>query len=181
MIELMMVLAITVVLAALAPPALQGFIGNSRLSSAALGLLQTLTMARTEAIKRAQPVVVCHPDDPAAADDALACGGAETVWTTGHFVFADVDGDGVFDAGEDVLLRRGSPAPGQVEVRGNDAAADAITFNADGTLASGGASALLGLCDDRGGAYGRSVELLPVGHATLRKGTAENPVDCLDE
>lgn len=179
LVELITVVALVAILAAIAPPALQALVGNSRLSATAISLLQTLALARADAIKRGQPVVVCRSGDPAAEDPA--CGGSAGIWTTGYLAYADVDGDGELTAGTDILVRTGAAAPGQVEVRSNDTAADALTFNPDGTLASGGATGVFGLCDGRGGAHGRSVEVLPVGHALLRRGSADNPVECGDD
>jgi type IV fimbrial biogenesis protein FimT len=84
--ELFTTLAVVGVLAAIAVPNMRPFIQNNRLTSAANDLLRSFQLARTEAIKRQQTVVVCASANPTAT--AATCSyGAFTGW----IVFQDGD------------------------------------------------------------------------------------------
>jgi type IV fimbrial biogenesis protein FimT len=107
--ELMITLALVGVLVGLAVPSMREFMRNGRLTTAANDLLHSLSLARTEAIKRQTGrVTVCASADPNAAETALACSyGTMSGW----IVFVDdVDSGGVagqFDRGTDTVLSRG--------------------------------------------------------------------------
>ena len=58
LIELMVVIAIAAILAALAAPSFREFIDNQRLRNASFDLVSDLLLARSEALKRGTPVVV---------------------------------------------------------------------------------------------------------------------------
>lgn len=96
-IELMVVIAIVGVLAAVAIPAFDSIIKNNRRATVANELLASLMSARGESTKRGQTVRVCGTVDGAAcANDGN--------WDKGWLVYADADGDATLDAGE--LIRR---------------------------------------------------------------------------
>lgn len=84
--ELFTTLLVVGVLTAIAVPNMRPFIQNNRLTSAANDLLRSFQVARTEAIKRQQNVVVCASANPTAS--AATCSyGAFTGW----IVFQDGD------------------------------------------------------------------------------------------
>lgn len=109
LIELMVVLAIIAIVAAIAVPSYQSSIEAGRKTSAINNLLGALQFARSEAVtRRSDAVKVC------ASGGGNSCSGND--WSTGGLVL-----DGA------TLLRSIPPAPGVV-ITG-----DAITFNNDGT------------------------------------------------
>ncbi len=120
---------------------------NNRMAAASNDLLSAFTLARSEAVKRKQPVTVCATMDPEAAEPV--CGGT---FADGWVVFADANGDVRIDPGEDVI-RSGGPIPGTITLQTNDGA---NYFSYAGTGVGrgdvGGAPALRGalLCDARG-------------------------------
>jgi type IV fimbrial biogenesis protein FimT len=122
--ELMVVLALAGILVALAVPSMRDFARNGRLATAANDLLHSVSLARTEAIKReAAPgavpaqTVVCATNDPNAADTALACSyGAFSGW----IAFVDANNNGQFDRATDTVLARGS-ANSTVTVKSDNA------------------------------------------------------------
>ena len=65
-VEFMVVFALGVVLASLAVPGFAKMIRNNRINSASDALLSSLSLARSEAIKRNAPVTVCKSSDGAA-------------------------------------------------------------------------------------------------------------------
>jgi Tfp pilus assembly protein FimT len=98
MVELMITLAIFAILLGIATPSFVTLINNSRLTSNVNGLMADLMMARSEAASRGVRVAVC----PAVSN--LACSNAAADWSVGRLVFADANGDNVFNAG-DTLIR----------------------------------------------------------------------------
>jgi type IV fimbrial biogenesis protein FimT len=106
LLELMITLALAGILVTLAVPSMRQFMRNGRLATASNDLLHSLSLARTEAIKRQSGrVTVCASADPNAADSALACSyGTMSGW----IVFVDANSDGQFDNGTDTVLSRGA-------------------------------------------------------------------------
>ncbi|MQP76910.1 prepilin-type N-terminal cleavage/methylation domain-containing protein [Stenotrophomonas sp. MYb238] len=63
LIELMVTVAVLAIIATIAVPAMQGLIAANRLSAASTELVTALQLARSEAIRRNAPVMVCASDD----------------------------------------------------------------------------------------------------------------------
>jgi type IV fimbrial biogenesis protein FimT len=109
LIELMIVIAIIAIIAAIAIPNYQSSIDASRKTSAANNLLGALQFARSEAvIRRSNKVKVC------ASADGSTCSGTD--WSSGGVVL------------DDTTLLRSIPAAPDVAISGNT-----ITFKNDGT------------------------------------------------
>jgi type IV fimbrial biogenesis protein FimT len=80
LIELLVTIAIVGVLASIGIPSFNGTIRSSRLTTNVNTLVTSLNLARSEAIKRGQPVTVRKTG---------------TNWESGWSVFTDLDGDGI--------------------------------------------------------------------------------------
>jgi type IV fimbrial biogenesis protein FimT len=172
LLELIVTVAVGAILLTVGVPSMMQFIQNNRLKSESLALLSDVYFARSEAVKRKVPVLICHSSDPDAATPT--CGGA---WDSGWLVFASADGNTTYDAG-DTLLRVHLPASEDVDVRSNALAAAALTFNPDGSTAQGG-TARFAVCDTRGEDFGRQLNIAPVGQALIVKGHPGSPIaDC---
>ncbi len=131
LIELMFTLAIMAILATLAAPALHTMVVKRTVSSQADALGAALRLARSEAIKRGQPVTMCASLDPEAAKPQCIQGGA-TNWATGWLVFVDHDDTlGQLDAGE-ALLKVQAPFRASGSVNNN--ATSNITYRANGMM-----------------------------------------------
>ena len=109
-IEIMVVLAILGVLAALAAPSFGPLIERWRVRDAAENLQSTLFFARSEAIKRGGNVTLIR----IASGNGCANADAATQWGCGWTVFVDTNGNGVQSAGEETL--KTMPAPTRVEI-----------------------------------------------------------------
>ncbi len=103
--ELLVTVGIVGVLAATALPAFGRFAGQSRVTVAANEFVFSLQTARSEAIKRIAPVVLCPSSDVAADDPVCSAAGYESGW----IVYVDANNNGAGDAGEPVLLRTEAP------------------------------------------------------------------------
>jgi len=125
LLELMVVLVLVGILLGIGVPSMGNFIRNSRMTSSANDLIAALHLARSEAIKRRVSVTACASANPLAADeDDVACVTTGTASrqlnsANGWIVFVDGNGDGVRDAGEELLQQRG-PLPAEIVARGSE-------------------------------------------------------------
>lgn len=100
-IEVMVVVAILGLLAALAAPSFTALMERWRVRQAAEDLASTLTYARSEAIRRGGGVVL-RRNTPNDTDCPGITSGAKQ-WGCGWVVFVDSNGDGVRQADEELL------------------------------------------------------------------------------
>jgi type IV fimbrial biogenesis protein FimT len=98
LIELMVTLAIAAVILSIAAPSFGEFQRNSRLTSAGNDFLAAMQVARSEAIKRQQPVAICPTATP--GDPAAGCSGGP--WS-GWIVFVDPNNDCVRGGAETLI------------------------------------------------------------------------------
>ena len=117
-IELLVVLAIAAVLAALAAPSFSTLLQSWRVRQATEALQSTQHLARSEAIKRGGRVVVQKiPNNTNGCHTAINA----TDWDCGWFVCDDSNGNGACNASEPVLHRIETPAAVQVTRTGGAA------------------------------------------------------------
>jgi Tfp pilus assembly protein FimT len=137
-VELMVVVAIVVLLAAVVAPNLGGFVAARRVEDAARRLADDLALARNAAIKRNAPVLVCADGSEAGSACAATPGIAD--WARGWRVCFDVDRDNVCDAGTDANpnpIRRRPAIGTAVDL---SAPASRLRFDPDGTLTTASAA-----------------------------------------
>lgn len=105
LVELIMVLVIVGILASMALPGFQGFIGNSKISATTNNFVSAVYAARSEAIKRGVRSAVCVSADSETANPSCSTG---SDWTVGWIAFVDDNSNGVRDGGfpgEDLLVQ----------------------------------------------------------------------------
>lgn len=119
-IELLTVISILGIVAALAAPSFSEAIVRNRIVSANNDFLTGVSYARSEAIKRSNPVGIC-------ALDAALSGCGAGAWSLGWAVFEDTDSSGGFNAGDEVV--RIARLDSADQMIGN---ASTIIFNARG-------------------------------------------------
>ena len=144
LLELMAVLAIAGVLAAIAIPAMGNFMRNSRITAAANDVMAALHFTRSEAIKRRQPVTLCTSAS-AVTDLNPTC--AASAFLTGWIAFVDTNQSGQRDAGEAVLLQREAINP-LITAR-SSANPFFVTYLRNGFTPNLTAAQLV-MCDERG-------------------------------
>lgn len=164
--ELLIVLAIGAILAAVAVPSFRDTLRSTRQNSALGLLISDLNQARGEAIKRNARVLVCVRN--AAGNDC----GAGTVWSSGWVVCSDATtagttpelppSDGVCDASTTAnpnpVLVRPALDPNLTMT----ASANSIRFNANSSQGAGGAQATVVLTGT--GLPTRTVTIAPTGN-----------------
>lgn len=155
LLELIIVLAVVAIVMSFAIPSMQSFSQNDRLTTNINTLIGHLAYARSEALTRSSQVVVC------ASDDGLGCSGN---WTDGWIVYIDADADDSFTAGEEIVRAYQGLGP-------NNTIATAgigfqITYDNRGFVNAASVGSMQ-LCDDRSGAYGKTVRITNTGRARL--------------
>lgn len=163
LIELMIVLSILGVMAGVSMPYLQDTMKNWRITSQTNDLLSDFTSARGQAAGKSLTVTVC------ASSDGATCTGS---WSQGRLVFTDSNADGVINTG-DALLRYAPPISSATTLAAaNLTTAGRIQFRSTG-MASGvtGTGATFKLCDDRAGAFGRTITVSATGRASSATAT----------
>ncbi len=95
LLELMITIAVLAILAGIAYPSFQATIRSNRMATTSNELIAALSLARSEAVKNTRGAAMC------ASVDGTGCDG--DAWSNGWMVWADTNGDGVFDSTETVL------------------------------------------------------------------------------
>lgn len=101
--ELLTTLGILALLTSVVTPSALQFIDSHQLTTASNHLAADLMLARSESIKRRQPVQVDNDDGN---------------WQSGWQVYVDLNNNSLFDEGEPIL-RQGQPLPRNVIAKGN--------------------------------------------------------------
>jgi type IV fimbrial biogenesis protein FimT len=162
LVELLSTISIIAAVNALAGPTLGETFKRNQLRSQAERVITTLNLARSEAVKRNQPVSVCR------SADGVSCNGD---WHDGWIVFSNLDADDTLDVGTDEIIRvydglaEGHRFYGSV---GNDA----MTYFADGSFATG--SETVEICSkDRDLEHSWTVDINTVGRPRVIQGAAD--------
>ena len=114
-IELMVVVSILAILAAMALPSFRGVIERYRVTRAAEDLTATIYLARAEAIRRGATVILQRASPAGCAGDGSTAGR----WDCGWVLFQDRNGNGSPDPAE--VIQVSQPADGvSVEHSGDD-------------------------------------------------------------
>jgi len=144
----MATLAVLVILTSLAAASMSTTINSNRIYAAQVEMVASLALARSEAARRGVPVVLTATN-PVTHN---AFGGGWTVW-------ADTNGNGVFDSGSDVLLRSHEAIPSAIQI---GETATTIGFTPMGFLTQS-ASVDIKVCPSDGSVAGYDLTILPNG------------------
>lgn len=180
LLELIVTISIAGILMAIAIPSFKDMIRNTRLTSYANEFVTSLNIARSEAVKRGEPVSVRK----------ISAAGTTTYWSTsGWNVFVD-DGagtaanknNGVLDTGEQIL-RTYDKLPNNFSLVGNgNVFRDRVTYQANGTTNNMGGS--FSLCDNSDGninkklytSTSRLIIISTIGRTRIGKDTNDNGI-----
>lgn len=159
MIELMVTVAVAAILTMIALPNLRTFVLNSRRDSLIDGLVASLHYARTQAIDLNQATFLCAGTGGVIAGTP-PCATAE--WKTGWQVITTPASGGTSKLLATHVLSTAGTTPSVTALNGN---VD-FQFNGNGTVTipSGGVTTeIITVCDARGAAYARAVEINTAG------------------
>jgi type IV fimbrial biogenesis protein FimT len=188
LVELIVALGIAGTLASLAVPAFERVVLDGRRTAVVNDVVTALLLARTEAIKRRQPVVACGVRDgngnAILEEGERVCAGHD--WTHGWIVGAwrDADGDHAVDAAELTVLRE------HLTDAGSGLVVTAGAFTATPPVAPAGTTVLkpfaqrsgngtVTVCDRRGPAHARAIVIAGSGRTRVTSRTsAGGPLRC---
>ena len=163
LIELLIVLAIAGTLLAMALPSMKNVVTTNRMKTVSLDLYTSLTLARSEAIKRNTGNV-----------SMIAEAGG---WQFGGKVCYDADANSVCDAAEALLITGDAIAPGS-GITLNGPAGNIVTYNRDGRLsAPASASFTITAGANSVPVVMRCVDISASGRANTRIDTNRNDAD----
>lgn len=166
--ELLAVLAIGGVLAALGAPALGGLLARQHGATATASIVATLRQARTAAILHNRRVVACPSRNGQDCDDT-------TEWQHGWIIAADADHDGHADAGRVPLAVFNALPPGSRIT--TSAGRRLVAFHPNGSAA--GSNASFTICSARAGA-GAAVVVSNTGRVRTQPASAQHLQACID-
>jgi len=116
--------AIAAVIAAVAVPAFHDWLDGYQLANHARHLAESMTRARTEAIRRGHRVNLCK------SADRQHCAG-QGRWDGGFVVFVDINHDGSVDSDEPLLGIEGRAPPG-ITIEANRPLDDYVSYTSLG-------------------------------------------------
>ena len=168
LVELLVVVAIAAVLAAIGVPSWRAFSEKLQLTGASDAFVAGLHLARSEAIKRHDRVALCK------SADGVFCAAAGG-WDQGWIIFHDRNNNGRREEPEQIL-RRQQALPAALRLTGNLSVAEYVSFVPTGAtkLVGGGFQAgTLTVCWESGRtAQARQIILNAVGRPRVRAFTA---------
>lgn len=157
--EVIITLGVAAIILTTAVPGVSNTIKDNRLAARVNEIITDIHYARSEAAKRDVRVILCRSSNPNASSPTCSTNSAnDYTWTWGYLIFADngTAANSVYDAGSDILLRRGQPASAGVKMRTNATWNRNLEFNPNGSIHEDGV-AIMSICDDRGKEDGRQV------------------------
>jgi type IV fimbrial biogenesis protein FimT len=166
--ELLLAIALLGVVTGFAAPAFRSLQLDAARTGQVNQFVQSIHLARSEAMKRSAVVSLCP------SSDGRTCGAAETTdWDAGWLVFENVDRDSpaVLDPGEPVVQVYPAWVGGQV--RGNRTTLSFRSFGQSGVTAT------YVFCDARGSQAARAVIISQTGRPRIAMRTASGTaLDC---
>ncbi len=164
LIELMVTVSVLAIVLGVGVPGFQELIQNNRMAISVNDLVTDLNLTRSEAIKRGSSVTLCRRNAAGTACDTSAN------WLAGWIIFVDPDGDGMVDAGEQIIRVR-EAVKGLTSL---NFSRTRVTFGAQGF--SQGFNGTITFCDSRGAAKAKGRVLSNTGR--LREASAGDALTC---
>jgi type IV fimbrial biogenesis protein FimT len=167
LLELMVTLALAAVILTVGIPSFTTTTKNARMVSAANALLADLHYARDVAVTRNQRVVVCP------SGNGTTCN--TTDWALGRLIFVDLNNDGAWNSGEEILRVTAGTSPLSLNTF---LFTDAVTFRPNGRAMGETITVNQGmfvLCDDRGPAHARGIFVERSGRPRVTAGGVPCP------
>lgn len=132
MVETIIALGIVGIMTSISLPSLNEYINANQADADANNLLNSLLLARSEAVKRNTMITLCKidPDSPTVCDNSKG-------WQSGWIGFVDADSDGVRDMGETIFDT--FTGMGRTSTVVSDDYADSISYLPSGSISSNGA------------------------------------------
>jgi type IV fimbrial biogenesis protein FimT len=170
LVELLSTLATASIVLAIAVPSYQVLVQRSRVTSASHSLYSHLQLARSEAVHRAERVVMCPSHNHTNCAESLD-------WSRGWILFLDRDRDRQRQDGEPLLRVQNEEIP-DLSVQTTSLQRIAISYQPDGTV-TGDSNTHFRICVDGPPERNRAVIVSNVGRPRIsRRGPGNQKVVC---
>ncbi len=157
LVELITAMSVATILMGSATPSFVNVAGSSRSASEYRDLLKGLQLARSEAITRGVNVTVSTTD------------GAN--WHKGFRIWADDNGDGLYSAGEDILVSDDYSSQATMIEASNTSA---FSYTSEGFLnATSGSEFVLAYRTGQNCMWDRDIRVVYTGHVSAREATCK--------
>ena len=161
LLELIIGISVLGILLAVGVPSFQSTVDSNRLAAQTNSLVTALNLARSEAVKRGQPVSIC------ASTNQTSCSGA-TAWTTGWIAFTDANGAaGAVNAPGDTVLQAWQALSGPAALNSTVAY---IQYQPNGRSIAPAAISFQLMKPDCSGPYSRTISVAVSGRVDSEKG-----------
>ena len=157
-IELMMTIVVAAVIMTVGVPSFQGLMERNQLTSNINQFISTLALARSEAIKRNQRVVVCPSSNGTSCNNA---NGYETGW----IIFVDSNSNNSREVANEELIWEVEDIPSNMTLRGSAPYDEAIPYVPSGRL--GAINGNVRLCIDNQTNRARALTIISSGRVRL--------------
>jgi type IV fimbrial biogenesis protein FimT len=125
-IELMLTIAVAAVILSIGVPSYQGLMERNQLTSGINQFISSMSLARSEAIKRNQRVLICP------SNDGATCSGIQ--YESGWIIFVDRNSNGSRQVGAEELIWVSESLPASMTLRGTGCCDDNIPYLASGQI-----------------------------------------------
>ncbi len=163
-IEMMLSIAVAAVILSIGVPSFQGLMERNQLTSGINQFISSMSLARSEAIKRNQRVSIC----PSA--DGELCAGTE--YENGWIIFVDRNSNGNRQTASEELVWVSGSLPGNLTLRGKGCCDDNIPYLASGEIF--GIAGSVHLCKENDTNKSRKISINRFGRVRLDKGGSED-------
>lgn len=176
LIELLVTIAVISIIAAIGVPNLAKISQINRAASQVNLVSGSLSLARSEAIKRDLKVVMCASSDSTSIPPSCS----NSAWDKGWIVFVDQNDDSQYDAKNDVLLTVNGGFTGGVTmhyIAGTKAKSNfssSVTFSSNGGLAQGENPGTFTVCTNSNAKEAKAVDVNMIGMIDLVKNPDTN-------
>jgi type IV fimbrial biogenesis protein FimT len=150
LLEILITVTILTLVMAIGVPSMRDFVKNDRLVTQINTMVGHLAYARSEAVLRHLPVVVC------ASSNLTSCSNGS--WTDGWIIFVDTDNNSDFSAGEDMLRQYEGLSGGNTMT---NTVGSIVIYDKRGFAPDSVGS--FTLCDDRGDTHKKSITISGTG------------------
>jgi len=164
LIEMMVVMLLIGIIAAIAMPNVDEFVRGERMKSQANDLVSDIALARAEAMRTGGRVTICPSSDESSCSSD---------WAAGRIIFIDTDKDMETDPGEEILRIR-SVLPGNNTLVWSGGV-QRLQFRSNGLPSGGITSGTLDsfkLCDGKIAGRGRLINVSSLGNVDVKRTTS---------
>jgi type IV fimbrial biogenesis protein FimT len=167
LVELMVTVAITAVLASLALPSMRSFIGKWQLSNALNSYNSSLQIARSEAVKRGRVARMCR----SANGTSCATDSPTNGWGTGWLVYVDNDASGTLTVLDQIVTTQGAYSNFyNISTSGTNASTGTFVFTPTGFMQGGSANEGMTFSWDSGSTIQKTLCISRTGRSRIVTG-----------